>query len=138
LRQHPGDTREDDRDRCGVVGAVGVQEHLGMAGGQPVVAFLRRGRRVVAGEVAGGRLLLQPLAGVAGGDAGGDGELGLGRRPEVGERLVEPELQAQVDAERLQRVGGAIDEPLGERLAGVEVGVCDHGSSFAVAATGAG
>jgi hypothetical protein len=102
-----------------------------VAGGQPVAALLRRLGGVVAGDVAGGGLLFEPLADVAGGDAGGGGDLGLGGGAEVVERLVEPELQAQVDAERLQRVGGGIDEPLGERLARVEVGVGGHGSSRA-------
>src|SRR4029453_4775365 len=99
-----------------------------------VAALLGGMLRVVADQVAGGGLLLEPLARVAGGDAGSCGDLGLGGGPEVGERLVEPQLQAQVDAERLQRVGGGIDEPLGERLARVEVGVGGHGSSFAAAA----
>jgi hypothetical protein len=112
-----------------VVGAVGVQEHLGVPSGQPVAASLRRAGRVVAGEVAGGGLLLQPLAGVAGGDAGVGGELGLGGGPEVGQGLVEAELQAQVDAEGLQRVGAGVDQPLGQRLARIQVGVGCHWSS---------
>jgi hypothetical protein len=58
LRQHPGDAREHDRERRGVVGAVGVQEHLGVPGGQPVAALLGGAPGVVAGQVAGGRLLL--------------------------------------------------------------------------------
>ena len=81
-------------------------------------------------KIAGDRLLLQPLAGVAGGDASVGGEFGLGGGPEIVERLVEPELQAQVDAERLQRVGRVIDEPLGERLASIQVGGGSHGSSL--------
>jgi hypothetical protein len=126
LRQHPGDAREGDRERCGVVGAVGVQEHLGVAGGQPVAALLGGTAGVVAGEVAGDRLLLQPLAGVAEANAGVGGDLGLGRGPEVGQGLVEAELQAQVDAEGLQRMGGGIDQPLGQRLTRLEVGVGSH------------
>jgi hypothetical protein len=102
--------------------------------GQPVAAVLRRGRRIVAGDVPGGHLLLEPLAGVPGGDAAVGGDLGLGGRPEVSERLVESEFQAQVDAERLKRVGHVIDQPLGEHLARVDVGTGWHGSSFAAAA----
>ena len=129
LRQDRGDAREDARERRGVVGAVGVQEDLGVPCGQPVAALLRGVLGVVAGEVAGGRLLLEPLTGVAGGDAGGGGDLGLGGGPEVGQGLLEAELQAQVDAEGLQRVGGGIDEPLGQRLARIQAGVGGHGSS---------
>jgi hypothetical protein len=131
LRQHPGDACEDDRDRRGVVGAVGVQQHLGMAGGQLVAALAGGVVGVVAGDVPGGGLLLEPLAGVAKRDAGGGGDLGLGCGSEVVERLVEPEFQAQADAERLQRVGCVVDEPLGERFARVEVGVGCHGASRA-------
>jgi hypothetical protein len=84
-----------------MVGAVGVEEYLGVPSRQAVEALLCHVRRVVAGQVAGGGLLLEPLAGVAGGDAGVSGDLGLGGGPEVGERLVEPEFQAEVDAEDL-------------------------------------
>jgi len=75
-----------------VVGAVGVQQHLGVAGWQLVAALLGGALGIGAGEVAGGGLLLQPLAGVARSDASGGGELDLGAASEVGERLVEPEL----------------------------------------------
>ena len=76
-------------------------------------------------------LLLEPLAGVAGGDGDGGGDFGLGGSPEAVERLVEPELQAQLDAEHPQCVGGVVAEPLGERLARVEVGEGGHGPSMA-------
>jgi hypothetical protein len=115
-----------------VVGAVGLQKHLRMARGQLVAALLGGALWVVAGEVAGGGLLLEPLAGVARGDGGGGGDFGLGGSPEAVARLVEPELQAQVDAEHLQRVGRVVDEPLGECLARVEVGGGGHGSSHGV------
>jgi hypothetical protein len=117
-----------------VVGAVGVQEHLGVAGGQPVAALLGRAGRVVAGEVAGGGLLLEPLVGVAGANAGVGGDFGLVGDSEVGERVVEPELQAQIHAQGLQRVGGVVDQPLGERLTRVEVDGGGHGSSLAATA----
>jgi hypothetical protein len=116
-----------------VVGAVGIQEHLGMAGGRLVAALLGGAPGVGAGEVAGGRLLLQPLAGVAGGDASVGGDRGLGGGPEVGQCLVKAELQAQVDAECLQRAGHLVDQPLGERLARIQVGVRCHGSPKAAA-----
>ena len=64
-----------------MVGAVGVQEHLAVPCGQPVAAFLGGALGAVAGDVAGGGLLLEPLAGVAGGDAGGGGDLDLGAAP---------------------------------------------------------
>jgi hypothetical protein len=59
---------------------------------------------IVAGDIVGDGLLLEPLAGVVKGNAGGGGDLGLGCGSKVVERLVEPELEAQADAERLERV----------------------------------
>ena len=137
LGQYRGDAREAARERCGVVGAVGVQQHLGMAGGQLVAALLRWPDRVVAGQVAGGGLLLEPLAGVARSNADSCGDLELGCGSEVVERLVEPELQAQVDAEGLQGLGGGIDQSLGQRLARIQVGVGGHGSSVQIPSTAA-
>jgi hypothetical protein len=129
-RQDPGDAGQGEHQRGRVVGAVRVDQHLGVAGGQPVAALGGRALGVVASEVAGHGLLLEPLAGVARGDAGVTGELGLGRRAQLAERPVEAELDAQVYAEGLHRPGQAVDQPLGQRLAGVEVGWGWHGSSL--------
>ena len=101
LGQHPGDPGEGRRQRRGMVGAVGVDQHLGVALGQPVAAPGRREGRVVAGQIAGHRLLLEPLAGIPGVDAGLAGDLGLGRLPEVGQGPVEAELDAEIHAKDL-------------------------------------
>src|SRR6266511_633203 len=129
LRQYQGDACEHDRDRRDVVRAVAVEEHLGVLRGQSVTALLRRAGRIIADDVPGGRLLLEPLPGIPRGDAGMGGDLGLGGRPEVAERLVEPELEAQVHAERLQRTGHVVDQSFAERFAGVDIGVGCHASS---------
>ena len=129
-RQHPGRARQRLRQRRGVEGAVRVDQHLGVALGQPEPAPLRRLGRVVAGEVAGDGLLLEPLARVPGGDAGPPGELGLGRRPQLVQRPVEPELDPQVDAEHLHRLGQPVDRPPGEHLTHVHVGRDRHGPSL--------
>ena len=112
-----------------MVGAVGVDQHLGVALGQPVAAPGRREGRVVAGEIAGHRLLLEPLAGIPGVDAGLPGDLGLGRLPEVGQGPVEAELDAEIHAKGLHRPGQPVDQSSGQQLTRVHIGGGRHGPS---------
>jgi hypothetical protein len=130
LGQHAGNAGEGQRQRGGMVGAVGVHQHLGVAVGQPVAALGRRQGRVVAGQVAGDRLLLEPLAGVPGRDAGPPGDLGLGRPPEVGQGPVEAQLDAEVHAQGLHRPGQPVDQPLREHLPRIHIGRHRHGPSL--------
>ena len=56
--------------------AVEVGEHGDVRGGHREAALVGRGGRVVDGEHPADRLVLEPLAGVAGGGPGARGELG--------------------------------------------------------------
>jgi hypothetical protein len=96
---------------------------------QPVATLGGRQGRVVAGEIAGDRLPLEPLAGIPGGDAGLTGDLGLGRLPEAGQGPVEAKLDAEVHAEGLHRRGQPVDQPPGEHLTRVHIGRGRHGAS---------
>jgi hypothetical protein len=126
LGQHPGDAGKGQRERRGMVGAVRVDQHLGVALGQPVAALGRREGHVVAGEIAGGRLLLEPFPGVPGRDAGPPGDLDLGRFLQLGHGPVEAELDAEKHAEGLHRPGQPVDQPPGEQLTRVHIGRGRH------------
>ncbi len=77
--QHGAGPAGEQRDRCDVQRALLVGQPHGMPGGQRVAARVRVLGRRVHGEKAGDGLLLEPLPGVAGVDAGPLGEL-TGRR----------------------------------------------------------
>ena len=79
-----------------------------MTGGQGVAARVGAGGDVVDIEQPGHRLLLQPLAGVAGIDPRAGRELGPASRARVAEGGVEPELDAELDR---QQVEGAEQAP---------------------------
>jgi hypothetical protein len=102
---HADDADHARADGGGGRGAVGVEQGLGVAGGQLEAAEVRivvavdpHGDHV---EDPGGGLLLQPLAGVAGVDPGPGGKLGRRGRSVGPQRGVEAELEAEVHAEHL-------------------------------------
>ena len=66
------------------------------------------------GEDAGARLMLQPLARVALGDASFPRQFLAGREPERPQRAVEAETVAKVDARDLSEADGGPEEPLAE------------------------
>ena len=85
--------------------AVGVDEaHLVLDGQREhAVVGVAVAPVVVDGDDAGGRLLLEPLAPVAGVDAGARRQLRRRGRAVVGERLVEAEAHAELDGGQLER-----------------------------------
>ena len=83
-----------------VVEARLVEQRLVVARGEAEAAVRRVGLGVVDLEDARRRLLLEPLARIALVHAGGVGEAARRERPRVGQRPVEPEPVAEVDAER--------------------------------------
>jgi hypothetical protein len=76
------------RERRNVRRVVGIAQHARMVGRQPVAARLA----VLDVEQARDGLLLEPLDGVARGDAGMARELGRGQRPMLGQGAVQAEL----------------------------------------------
>jgi hypothetical protein len=90
--------------RCPAEHALRIDQHhlVALRQVKPPLAGRRLG--VVNGEVAGGCLLLQPLAGVAFVRPGTSGQLPCGCGATLMQGPVEPELVANVDAEELQRV----------------------------------
>jgi len=85
--------------------------------GQPVAASPGVGGRVLDVQQPGHGLLLQPLAGVAGVEAGPLGQLGNGRRPLVPQGLVQVQPQAQPDTCQLERPDHALEQPVGQGVA---------------------
>ena len=107
---------EQAHERREVVEAVVVGEHLGVRGRQLETPRCRI--RGVGGERedAVGGLLFEPLAGVALGDAGAGSQLGRGRGAARGERAVEAEPVADVDAVGRHRAEQVAKESLNEGL----------------------
>ncbi len=93
-----------------------VEKRLLVPGREAVAASLRGGRGVVHLEDAACGLLLEPLARVALVRARGGGELAGGQRAPLGERAVEAEAIAQIDAEDIPRPERRLEEPLHERV----------------------
>jgi hypothetical protein len=115
--QRAGHGDGDARERRGERERVAVGERLGMAGRQREAA-IRRGRvEVVDLEDPADGLLLEPLPRVAGVDAGHDGELARCERPLLGERAVQPQAVADVDAEEIDGAEHGAEDALGEGLA---------------------
>ena len=105
-------------------GSSSWHEHAGVVGGQRAAAR----RRVDDLEEAGDGLLLEPLAGVARGDAGAVGELVRRERAVALERAVEAELDAEVDGEQLERAERGAEQALGEGVGAIcGFGVGGHG-----------
>jgi hypothetical protein len=77
---------------------------------QRVTAHLGVGGHIIDSEHTGHRLLLQPLAGIPGGDARGIGQLGGGAGAVAAQRVVQAEAVAQIDTEQLERTGGSVED----------------------------
>jgi hypothetical protein len=105
------------RDGRGERKAVLVEQDLVVALREPVPPGLGLGRRVLDLEDPGYGLLLEPLSSVPLVRAGGGRELARPQRAAVGERTVEAELAADVDAEEVEGAERGAEEPLDERLA---------------------
>ena len=94
-------------------GVLRVDQHgpqcLGEGVGAPVAVGL-----VGRLEQAGHGLLLEPLPGVALGDAGARGQVGGSARACLGQPAVEAESSSEVDGEELERARGRRDEVVGE------------------------
>ena len=78
---------------------------------------------VVDGHETGDRLLLEPLEGVPGSDAGDGGQLVGGDAARCGDAAVETQPTPEVDAEHLERGHGGLEDPVveGGGVVGVEV-----------------
>jgi hypothetical protein len=100
-----------------------VDERLRVRGRKRVAALVFGLGRIVHIEDFAHGLLLQPLAGVAGVDAGAGGQLASGGRAILGERLVQPEPVPQVRRVDINRAERRAEEALDERLrlAGIDV-----------------
>ena len=84
---------------------------------QVVAPVVGVARGVIGDQHAGDGLLLEPLAGVPGVDAGVGSKLGGGGRADPGQCGVEAQPQAQPDAEGLHCCRKICDEAVGQRLA---------------------
>jgi hypothetical protein len=121
---HPlGGAHHEPRKRREEREAVRVDEDLVVTGRQRVPALVRVGVHIVHFEDGRDRLLLEPLAGVAGIDAGPYRELGRGGRPAVMEVPVETQPFTEVDGLELERPEDVPEQALGERVpAGGRIG----------------
>ncbi len=124
--QHQAGRPDGPDHRRGGAQAVGIEEGLGVAGREREAADVGFGGRVIDLEDAGRGLLLQPFAGVPGVGAGRLRELGRGHRAVVRERLVEPELEAELRCEQVPRAERGLEQATGERIATGEL-VCGQG-----------
>ena len=109
---------------------VGRGQNAAVLRQEAVATLVVRRVGVVDVEQAGDRLLLEPLSGVAGGDAGALGQLVWRQRPVASEGAVEAELGAEVDRVELERSEGGAEQALGERLGAVGNGGGHGGRSW--------
>ena len=87
-------------------------------GREPVPPCLRRGVGRFDAQESRDRLLLEPLAGVAGGDAGGAGQLRRRDPPSGFQRLVKAEFLPEIDPVELECVNRGLEQARRERLLG--------------------
>ncbi|WUI64913.1 hypothetical protein OG774_22005 [Actinomycetospora sp. NBC_00405] len=99
--------------------AVEVGEHGDVRGGHREAALVGRGGRVVDGEHPAHRLVLEPLAGVAGGGPGARRELGRRGRAVLGERAEPAEPVAHVERGGLLHAEDPAEDGLGAGIGGV-------------------
>ena len=83
---------------------------------EPVAPLVGARARVVDREDPRDGLLLEPLARVALVGAGLPGEVGRGRLPGLGQRLVQAEAIAQVDGEELEGAERSARKSLGQSV----------------------
>jgi hypothetical protein len=95
---------------------VAIDEHLGVAAGQPVAPRPGDGGRVVDVEDPRDRLLLEPLACIPLVRLRRLGKLRRRRTLQLGERAVQAEPVAEVDGEQLVGAERSAREPLRERV----------------------
>ena len=107
--QHPAERRR-------VVEAVRVEERLIVACGERKAPLVRLVRVRLEVEDAARSLLLQPFAGVPMVNARSLGELGRCQRSGVGQRSVQTQPVADVDAEQIERLDRAGEELAYERV----------------------
>ena len=114
--KRPTDAGDHLRQRGKVRRMVLGDQDVRVFGREPVPPRLRRcGGRFDAQE-SRDRLLLEPFAGVAGGDAGGARQLRRRDPPLEFQRLVEAELLAEIDAVELECVNGGLEQARRERV----------------------
>jgi hypothetical protein len=106
------------RQRREVGRVVFGDEHVEVLGRQPVAACVRGYRRLVDHNEARDRLLLEPLAGIARGDAGFTRKFQWCNGAPCRERRVQPQLLPEINAVQLQRVNRGLQHPRCERLFG--------------------
>ena len=93
-----------------------VEQGLVVAGGEAETAFHRVRLGVVNLEDAGRGLLLEPLPRIALVHAGGVREATRRERPRVGQRPVEAQPVAEIDAVEIHRAQGRLEEATHERV----------------------
>ena len=127
-RQHARERYAEARHGRHVRERLPVDQHLGVAGRQPVAPLVRRGAGVVHLEDARDGLLLEPFPRIALVAARRGGELAGGRSPVLPQGAVEAEAVAQVHGHDLVGPERSAEEALGERVPCGRVGVRGHRS----------